>query len=294
VSDDKTPDHKDDIELLRQQVDAIQVAMAEKSRPWHRNPSTLLSLLALLFSFGTTMVSYVRTEAQDVQSARIELRTMLQRLAALPRESVESMKRYKDDPATIAALSGFLNQENAILARQAAEIAKKIPERYISATEYYAVGVALQNAYNVEAAKEFFTKALNVSTDINDRVGALRTRGNLLFISGQPEAGRKDYIQALDVFTGPAESIHNDYIKKSMHVTTQLAWAYAEFSINSREAALQHVGIAESYLAGLTPGPGLDLMKAQIAQTKALIFGTLPPAFPVGGMLQSGLATKPQ
>ncbi len=63
-----------DLLLLKREVDALQIAIHRQEAPWYKNMSTVLSIVALLFSFGTTFVSYKRTESQDVQNARVELR----------------------------------------------------------------------------------------------------------------------------------------------------------------------------------------------------------------------------
>ena len=227
-------------------------------------------MLALLFSFGTTVVSYVRAQNQDVQSARIELRGLLQRLANLPRENVEITKKYEGDPAAIAAIGGFINQENALLARQAAEIASKIPQKYVSATEYYAIAAALQAAYNIDGAMALVTRAVDTSADLNDRVAALRMRANLLYLSGQPDAGRVDYQRALNVFSDFG-NVHDEYTKRSTHIWTELAWAYSEASIGSKDVALQHIGNAENHLSSLIASPGADQLRASIKQARALL-----------------------
>lgn len=264
-----------DLLLLKREVDALQIAIHRQEAPWYKNMSTVLSIVALLFSFGTTFVSYKRTESQDVQNARVELRGLLQRLAFLPRENIEITKRYeKNDPSAVATIGGFINQENALLARQAAEIAKQLPEGYVSATEYYSIGVALQNAYNIAAAKDLFTKAIEVSTDLSDRVGALRMRANLLYVMGQPDSGRVDYQKALSVFSDFGQTSYNDYTKRSTHIGTELGWAYSEANIGSKDVALQHVTNAENHLAGLMPGPGVDQLRSQIVQAKSLLDGS--------------------
>jgi hypothetical protein len=173
-----------DIAALRRDVDALRTVVQTPHPVWYENASTLIAIIALLFSFGTTFVSYRRTQSQDVQSARVELRSLLQRLTALPKENVEMMKKYESDPQTIGTIGSFINQENALLGRQAAEIIRRLPPTYVSATEYYAVASALQGAYNVDAAKEFFSKAIDLATDMNDRVAGLRSRANLLFVTG--------------------------------------------------------------------------------------------------------------
>jgi tetratricopeptide (TPR) repeat protein len=251
--------------------------------------ATILSVVALLFSFGTTYVSYKRTQSQDVQNARVELRGLLQRLAALPRENFEITKKYERiDPSAVASISSFINQENAFLARQAAEITKKLPTEFVSATEYYAIGVALQNAYNVDGAKESFTKAIDISTDLSDKVGALRMRANLLFITGQPDAGRVDYQKALNIFSDFGKDSYNEYTKKSTHIWTELGWAYSEANIGSKDKALQHVLSAENYLSGLMASPGVEQLRNQITQAKSLIAGARYLTSPISGSTMLG------
>ena len=261
-----------DLLLLQKEVETLKSAMQGERTPWYRNISTVLSVIAMLFSFGTTFVSYKRTESQDIQNARVELRGLLQRLSALPRENIEMTRKYENtDPSVVASIGSFINQENTLLARQASEIDHKLPPQYVSATEYYAIGVALQNAYDVIGAKELFTTAIDVSTNLNDRVGALRSRANLLFITGQPDAGRVDYQRALNVFSDFSNASYNEYTKKSTHIWTELAWAYSEASIGSRDAAFQHVQNAEHHLSGLPDGPGVQQLKNQISQAKNIL-----------------------
>src|SRR5437016_12374288 len=109
---------------MKREIDALQIAVTGQKKPWYREVSTLISFLALTFSFGTTFVSYRRTESQDIQNSRQELRGLLQRLSALPKENVENMRKYKDDVEARTIIGGFINQENSLLARQAAELAR--------------------------------------------------------------------------------------------------------------------------------------------------------------------------
>lgn len=139
----------------------------------------------------------------------------------------------------------------------------------------------MQNAYNVEGSKKLFTKAIDKSTDLNDKVTALRGRAILLFIIGQPDAGRVDFQKALSVFSDYG-NIYNEYTKKSTHIWTELNWAAAEAGIGSKDLALQHISNAESYLSGLIAGPGTSQLKNQIDQQKNIIISgsnlTIPPS----------------
>src|SRR5438046_6619481 len=101
------------LDLMKREIDSLQIAMAGSTTPWYKQISTILSGAALLFSFGTTYVSYHRTRSQDIENMRQELRATLQRLAALPKENVELMKKYEGDPASMNLVSSYLNQEHA-------------------------------------------------------------------------------------------------------------------------------------------------------------------------------------
>src|ERR1700722_17195400 len=87
------------VDLMKREIDALQIFVTAGKKPWYGGLPTIISIIALTFSFGTTYVSYRRTEAQDTQNLRQELRNLLQRLAALPKEYLATMKLYKDDPA---------------------------------------------------------------------------------------------------------------------------------------------------------------------------------------------------
>jgi tetratricopeptide (TPR) repeat protein len=203
----------------------------------------------------------------------VELRELLQRLAALPKENLEVTKKYADDTVLISSISGFINQENTLLSRQAAEIANKIPIEYISATEYYAIGVALQNAYNNEEAKTFYEKAIKVSDNLNDRVSALRNLATLQFMTSQPEAGRINFQEALNVFSDFGNNQFNDYTKISTHIWTELSWSLAEAGIGSKEFPLQRIENAETLLSKLDPSPEKYSLKLQIDQARKRING---------------------
>jgi tetratricopeptide (TPR) repeat protein len=257
-----------EVQVMKNEIDALQISIMKQRTPWYKNMSTLISVTALIFSFATSYVSYVRTNAQDIQNDRTELRNLLQRLAALPKDNYELNKKYADDPVAVGFLSGYINQENMMLARQAAEVARKLPTDKVSATEYFAIGLALQNAYNVSGAMEFMKKAILVSNDFNDEIAALRTYANLLFLNGQYQAGRDEYAKSLNIFS--RYNGYNDYTKKVTHIMTELAWAVSEANAGFMDQAKGHIQGAENYLYSMPPGPGRQQFSTQIAQAKSM------------------------
>jgi hypothetical protein len=256
------------LETMRKEIDALQIANSEKLKPWYMNMSLMVAVIALLFSFGTTYVSYRKSAAQDIQASRQELRGLLTRLAAIPRDNVDNVKRYAGDPAAAATIGGYLNQENTLLSRQAAEIAKKLPPDDISAIEYFAVATALENAYDLTGTGEFLNYAVQTAKDFNTEIAALRATANLQFIQGHREAGRVSYQKSLDIFSKYPG--YDDYTKTSTNIWTELYWANSEGAAGSIPLAMQHVNNAESLVAGLISSPGADSLKAQISQSKEM------------------------
>lgn len=255
-----------EVRLLSGKVEVLQKTALEQTRPWYKQAPTLISILALLFSFGTTFVSERRTTAQEIHNSRIELRALLQRMAALPKENFEITQKYAQDPAAESLLAGYLNQENALLSRQAAEIAKKLPQDRVSATEYYAVALALQQSYNLASSEEFLQRALDSAKDFNDEIGVLRTKANLLFIMGKPEAGRVEYQKALDIFSKYPG--YDNFTRGSTHIWTELGWSFAERNLGSMDLSTQHIANAERILATLPASPGTGQLRSQIEQAK--------------------------
>jgi hypothetical protein len=257
------------VDVIKKEVDALQIAITGQKQIWYKNASTIISVLALLFSFGTTFVSLRRTESQDVQSSRQELRGLLQRLTALPKENLEASQKYKGEPGALTFHASLVNEENALLSRQAGEISKKLPKGSVSATEYYAIAVAMQNSYNLAGAREFLKLSLDNARDFNDEIATLRSSANLEFIQGRPEAGRVWYQQALNIFSKYPG--YDPYTINSTHLLTELYWHSAEAGFGSRDLALQHLQNAENDASKLAPGPATDGYKAQIAQAKQFL-----------------------
>lgn len=272
--DEKRDEMRDDrlerrVDLMKREIDGMQVAMMSANRPWFRSASTIIAVLALMFSFGTTYVSYKRADALEIQSARQELRGLLQRLAALPKENLEAARKYASDPAAALLVGGFINQENAMLSRQASEIARRLPNEIVSPTEYYAVAIALQNAYELSGAREFLRMSLAAAearSDFNSEIGALRMLAGLNFITGNPEEGRVEYQRARGIFTRYPH--FDQYTKVSTNVWTELSWASSEAIARSPMLVNQHLESASGLLADLAPSPGLDALRAQVDQAK--------------------------
>lgn len=250
------------VSLIKQEVNALQLSVKSQQMQWYKSPAIMISILALLFSFGTTYASFKRIEAQEIQNSRVELRGLLQRLAYLTRDNFEITRKYPNDPTAALTVSGYIGQEMTLLSRQAAELLRRIPKDYISSTEYWSIATGLMSAYDNQGAKEFLGYAINSARDFVDKISALRANANLMFTMGDPKNGRIEYQKALNIF---AEFPGYDATTvASTHIQTEISWAYSESASNFNDLVNQHLVNAESYLREMTPGSRKNDMAGQI------------------------------
>lgn len=266
------------MQLIKDEVDALQIATMSNKTPWYKNISTIISITALLLSFGTTFFSWARTEEQDRQNLRTEMRGILQRLIAHTKEITEISYKYPNNNEAIWNVRGAITQESAMLARQAAELATKLPNSYVSATEYFTIAMALQGSYSIDEAKKFLELAATSAKDFGDELATLRARASILYINEKPEAGRVEYQKALDIFS--KYTGYNGYVIKATHLHTEISWFYSEAVVGNFEIARLHLDSAENYLKKLTPAPDTENYRKQVEQAKLYFSNYMPPSSP--------------
>ena len=137
------------IEAIEQRIAALDADRETKQR-WYRQLPVVVplavSVVALILSLTTTYLGESRIARQEKHDARVELRGLIQRLGALPREDIELREQYANDQQTGASIRDAVATENVVLIDQAASLMESDIAEEISGGEYYAVAVALFNA----------------------------------------------------------------------------------------------------------------------------------------------------
>ncbi|MEM9508339.1 MAG: hypothetical protein AAGA16_11755, partial [Cyanobacteria bacterium P01_E01_bin.35] len=247
---------------LKDQFETLQDRFNNQAnKPWYKTPSTIISLLALLFSFGTTGVSYYESTQAEIREKRIELRGLLQRIANLPKENVELTDKYKNSPELLSIRS-LINQEYNLLTTQSAEITNDITS-YLSANEFYSVASALMQSASLSEVDKFLQLGIKkANNNPAELAPLLRTHGTFLIGTGEISEGRKSFEKALQVWNGYNEQ--NPYFKTSEDIYTHLSWASIERHINNVEESKVHIRKAYDLSKRLTPGPNTDSIIEQI------------------------------
>ena len=262
------------LQSLTAQVESLEAQVRSARRPWFREASSLVAVLALLFSFGTTVVSLNRTAQQDQHDKKVELLSLIDRLSGITRDFADARTQYADNPAVFATLSSVLNQQQLLAAEQAANIMAQIPND-VSAAEYsFVASVLLSNSID-EIGATLLQQAVRVSTNANDLVGALRTIAIRSFQIGQVDEGRTNYRLAMDVFSRfPSRSA---YYVAGTHLQTQVSWATAELGVNQCDEAKVHVEAARTFAAQVSSTENLVL---QLQELEPLVAACVPGPLP--------------
>jgi hypothetical protein len=228
--------------------------------PWYKKPPTLISILALCFSFGTTAFSAYNSHQEDIRSNRRDVRAILQRLSKLPIENFEWMQKIKGTGQG-EALSGMLNQENILLSTQAAELIDRYPDSFTS-TEYFAVAFSLASSNIMGKVPAMYRRAMDSATTSNDFNVAARAFAVHVARKGQREEGKRLFEEAMRVWEKFPEP--NTYLVNSFDLVTLLYWGQAEFAAGNRAEAQAHIAEARRKLGAMPPGPYTDGLKSQL------------------------------
>lgn len=260
-------DEQEKYDMLKKEVDSLQIQFSKDKKPWHQNPSIIIAMGALFFSFGTTGVSYYKSYTEDVRANRREARELIQRVTKLPMENFELMQKYEGSPSG-ESLSGMINQENILLASQAVELIQRYPDSF-SSTEYFAVASALSQSNIKDNVPYLFENAIKKAKNYNDYNVSTRAYAFYHFTQGDPLEGRKWYEMALAVWNLFPEK--NPFVVHSVDLLTLMFWSNAELSINNYSGATDLIKRANDSWRNLPPGPITASLARQIAEVEIRI-----------------------
>lgn len=254
-------------EILKKEVDSIQIQLSQEQGPWYTKPSILISVIALLFSFGTTIVSYVNSHNEDIRANHREAMALIQRITKLPIENFELMQKNKGSGPG-EALSSMINQENILLATQAANLLRRYPDTF-SSTEFYAIASALANSNIVDRVPFLFESAIEKAETSNDYCVAARSYAYYLYSKGDYTEGKRFYEMSLGVWNKFPE--RNMYFVNSTDLLTFMYWSQAELMANNVKDAEKQLSQAKEKLSKLPSGPLTESFANQIEYTVGLI-----------------------
>lgn len=256
---------EEEFQILKAEVDTLQIQASEKHKPWISRPSNIISLFALLFSFGTTAFSFWKSHNEAIANNRSEVRQLIQRITRLPIENFDLTLKYKDN-AQGQQLTSMIAQEQLLLANQAAEKINLFPDSFTS-TEYFAVAGALANVNSPIFVPKFLQRSISLANTANDYVVASRSYGHFLFTQGKIDEGRAFYSKALNETWSKFPGIDRFY-RKGLVIQTNLNLANSENMIGNYKEALKAVSEAQSVTVELPNSQFRDFWQSQVLAVK--------------------------
>src|SRR5258707_568432 len=131
------------LSLLRDQVDALQVQAAERQRPWFKQPSAVLSVVALVVSLTFSLLSAyfhsADTAAASLASTAALVRANLSSLVDLQLQQQDAAARVSNDPIALAGINGAINLKRQMLIEETERLMGQLSGHATSA-EYLGLG----------------------------------------------------------------------------------------------------------------------------------------------------------
>jgi len=246
----------------------------EVKKPWYKEAATIVASLALIFSFGTTLVSYQKAKEQDYIASRVELRNVMERLADLPLRHNEMLEKFKNNPNIASQMSGQMNAENLSLSNQADAIITRIENTRIGNgkildIEFLAVANALSSSFQHNKAKLLIEKGLERSRDATTAAGALRSLANISLYFNDVNAARSYMEKARNIYKDSKYKSDAIINKNVTNTTTEIQWANMELILTNCVEVKGHLKEARNLILGIPSSPLKDQLVLQYNEIEA-------------------------
>ncbi len=245
---------------------------------WYDDGATVVAAVALGVSLISSLISMWHTRSQDMQSAHLDLRAVLQRLLTVPRDGQEMKAKYKDDPLAYQIAYSTLQQELNVLASQGAKAVRLLGPERVSSPEYLAIGRAQMDAGDYGAYKQFIGQACDSAITPRDRAVASCEKANFLFQEGRAPEGRKEFEGAMECLKDYPPFTPGSAIKLSVtdRYQFELQWAQAEWSLAGNvKGTVEGIGRIRALIQALPASTQRDAMIAGIADFESDVASTI-------------------
>ena len=268
---------RQDTDLLRDQVDALQIAAMEKKRPWYRDHSTLISLSALLLSTIFSLQAVYDTinakAAERSEKTSAEIRTKLETLrqfmvqvADIRNEEVQEQSTTAiANPALYGMRSSARNTKRQILLESADAIVADVRED-VSAQVLNTLAFEHFMDSRFHSAERYYLAALEASRDsANATVVSLGGLAALYMTPGSPlhavDRGRTHWARVMEIL-----SARRDEYGRMQRAQTLMQMGWAEMLNGNRGETARLVGRARAELLEMSPQhPGRQQLLATLA-----------------------------
>jgi hypothetical protein len=234
------------LNLLRDQVDLLQIEAAERKKPWYRDVSTRLSIAALaistVFSGYSVVQSYQQEQAQGVERQRAETKAKLETLRAFlvqvsdirAEELQEQATVGRSNPTLFAMRSSARNTKRQILLQSADAVAGDLTGS-LTPQVLNTLAYEQMNDSRFDSAEKYFPDALAAA---GDDVSKIAARSGLATVYATPGSPRQNIDKARAQWSATLALLRSrrDEYARQQRVETMSQFAYAEI-VNGNPAA---------------------------------------------------------
>ena len=234
--------------LLTDQVDALQVESAGRNRPWYREPSLIISLLALTISALFSAIGMRQVNAKDIAAKQESLRQTVVQIVDSQTEMSQAAQENISNPLMARWANSNLNSKRQVLIETALALVGELGDS-VDASSLTPLGGQLQLDGRYDEALALYFKALDLVDSPVVRSAILRSIGGSYRLQGSAMYDvdkSRDYLQrAVDLFKDQDDDASSFYLADNL-----LFWAELERSNGEAEMADslygQATGAAES------------------------------------------------
>jgi tetratricopeptide (TPR) repeat protein len=214
----KSEESERPLDLLAKRVDLLEIASHEKNRPWYRQPSTIVSVIALLVSLGATIYSQSASKQESIRSKKEELRKLVLNLIEVHQSMRNGVVSPSQDPQAVVF-------QHRVLLRSALRLVKQIPDE-VSSSEYVILSSEVQTLGETSEAERCLRKAVDASASTLEKAQTLIWLGNFYFKFGP----RHSLDKGRDAFQRAAQSLEQQSDPYAIDLRGQAfeTWAAAE------------------------------------------------------------------
>jgi tetratricopeptide (TPR) repeat protein len=215
----------EEAQLIRDRLDALEAAAAEKHKPWYRDPASALSLVAIIASVITFVISQRSQDVQDIRARKEQLEGLLTNLVSLEADFNSSVSPIAD-PLKREQMSSLFNTKRLIFLEEA-EILMDQLGKNVSTSEYGVLANELSSMSSFKKAEIYYERAVGAAQDDVSRAMALRSLAGFYFLPTQLrdfDRGRQYFQEAVDAVK---ESQGDDYSKYTIGYTYE-SWGWSE------------------------------------------------------------------
>lgn len=228
-----------------------------KSKPWFKEISIWISILALILSAITTGFNLSFQRNQDIRTKEDQLRQLIVNLIDLDTEFQEKVVPITNDNELYNIKSRNLSTKRAVYINSAEIIASQIPNN-VTVSEY--ITLAGQRAFdaNYKLAEEYFYKAIIVSNQLPENLSSIldkqQSLKNLAFFYYQ-EHPFKNLQKGKDYFTKAIELLEKNKDSKSIYLIgeTYEVWGISNINNNLVVEGKDQLKKAKGYYSQLPP-----------------------------------------